>query len=62
MLVLKRQIEYDCGKSIYMSDAFFHIIEEMIMYENDCYYLTNLFGEVDEDYYKPIKESTFNGN
>ena len=45
-----------------MSDAFFHIIEEMIMYENDCYYLTNLFGEVDEDYYKPIKESTFNGN
>ena len=59
MLVLKQQTEYDCGKSIYMSDAFFHIIDEVIMYENDCYYLTNIFGEVDEDYYKPMKQKCF---
>ena len=33
-------IEYDCGISIYMSDVFLPYIEEVIMYENDCYYLT----------------------
>ena len=52
MLVLKQQTEYDCGKSIYMSDAFFHITDEVIMYENDRYYL-------DEDYYKPMKQKCF---
>ena len=29
-------IEYDYGKSIYMSDFFFHIIEEVIMHEKHC--------------------------
>ena len=35
--------EYDCGKSIYQytwAMFFFHIIEELIKHENDCYYLT----------------------
>ena len=41
-------IKYDCGKSIYLSDVllFFHIIEKVIMYENDygkSIYISDVF-------------------